>query len=145
LSVVPFLGRPICLRIVERRACRGLSFGKPLFDYDPKQPLDVQDTVIAQFSGGTLHDITYASPRGGRVGAYLVVPEGRGPFAAILFGHWGNGTRAEFIPEAKISAQRALAELEGIWNTGVIANSRMLWRGVSCHQYGSESIDRLQG
>jgi hypothetical protein len=25
---------------------------------------------------------------GGRVPAYLVVPVGRGPFAALLFGHW---------------------------------------------------------
>lgn len=28
------------------------------------------------------------SPLGGRVPAYLVVPAGRGPFAATLFGHW---------------------------------------------------------
>jgi dienelactone hydrolase len=75
------------------------------FDYDSKQPLDIQDKLIEQFNGGTLHDITYTSPKGGPVGAYLVVPNGKGPFAAILFGHWGNGTRAEFIPEAKIYAR----------------------------------------
>src|ERR1700757_381876 len=76
-----------------------------LFDYDATQPLDLHDKVIAEFEGGVLHDITYASPKGGPVAAYLIVPNGKGPFAAVLFGHWGNGTRAEFIPEAKIYAR----------------------------------------
>jgi cephalosporin-C deacetylase-like acetyl esterase len=31
--------------------------------------------------------------------------------APILFGHWGNGTRAEFIPEAKIYARAGAASL----------------------------------
>jgi dienelactone hydrolase len=82
-----------------------------LFDYDAKQPLDLQDKIIAEFADGTLHDITYTSPKGGPVDAYLVVPKGKGPFAAILFGHWGNGTRAEFIPEAKIYAKAGAVSL----------------------------------
>jgi dienelactone hydrolase len=82
-----------------------------LFDYDAKQPLDIHDRVIEEFNGGTLHDITYTSPKGGPVGAYLVVPNGKGPFAAVLFGHWGNGTRAEFIPEAKIYARTGAVSL----------------------------------
>ena len=82
-----------------------------LFDYDAKQPLDIHDKLIEEFDGGTLHDITYTSPKGGPVGAYLVVPKGKGPFGAILFGHWGNGTRAEFIPEAKIYARAGAVSL----------------------------------
>ncbi len=82
-----------------------------LFDYDAKAPLDVHDKVIEEFDGGTLHDITYKSPKGGPVAAYLVVPKGKGPFAAILFGHWGNGTRAEFIPEAKLYAKTGAVSL----------------------------------
>jgi dienelactone hydrolase len=39
------------------------------------------------------------------------VPKGKGPFAAILFGHWGNGTRGEFIPEAKIYAKAGAVSL----------------------------------
>ena len=57
------------------------------FDYDSKQSLDIHDKVIEEFNGGTLHNITYVSPEGGPVNAYLVVPAGKGPFAAILFGH----------------------------------------------------------
>jgi len=81
------------------------------FDYDNKLPLDIQDKVIEEFADGALHDITYTSPKGGPVDAYLVVPKGKGPFAAILFGHWGNGTRAEFIPEAKIYAKAGAVSL----------------------------------
>jgi len=64
-----------------------------LFDYDATASFDVHDRVLAEFAEGTIYDLTYASTRGGRVGAYLVVPKGKGPFAPILFGHWGNGKR----------------------------------------------------
>ena len=82
-----------------------------LFDYDAKQPLGGTDKIIEEFADGTLHDITYKSPKGGPVEAYLVVPKGKGPFAAVLFGHWGNGTRAEFIPEAKLYARAGAVSL----------------------------------
>jgi len=82
-----------------------------LFDYDAKQPLDIHDRIIEESSDCTLHDITYTSPKGGPVAAYLVVPKAKGPFAAVLFGHWGNGTRAEFIPEAKIYARAGAISL----------------------------------
>jgi dienelactone hydrolase len=81
------------------------------FDYDAKQALDIKDKIIEEFSAGTLHDITYTSPKGGPVAAYLIVPKGKGPFAAVLFGHWGNGTRAEFIPEAKLYAKAGAVSL----------------------------------
>jgi len=71
------------------------------FDYDSRQLLDVHDKNIEEFSDGVLHDTTYTSLKGGPVAAYLVVPKGKGPFAAVFFGRCGNGTRAEFIPEAR--------------------------------------------
>jgi Dienelactone hydrolase and related enzymes len=67
--------------------------------------------VIAETPELTLHDLTYASSNQQRVSAYLVVPKGKGPFAPILFGHWGNGNRAEFIPEAKLYAQAGAVSL----------------------------------
>lgn len=81
------------------------------FDYDASQPLDIQDKVIQETSDFAIHDLTYASPKGGRVPAYLVVPKGKGPFAAILFGHYGLGTRSEFIPEAKLYAKAGAISL----------------------------------
>jgi dienelactone hydrolase len=81
------------------------------FDYDSAQPLAIQDKVVQETSDFTIHDITYASPKGGRVPAYLIVPKGKGPFAAILFGHYGLGTRSEFIPEGKLYAKAGAVSL----------------------------------
>jgi len=75
-----------------------------LFDYDAHQSLDIHDKTLKDFGCGVIHDITYVSPSGGPISAYLILPKGNGPFAAIVFGHWGNGTRGEFIPEAKAYA-----------------------------------------
>jgi hypothetical protein len=82
-----------------------------LFDYDHRQALDIQDRVIQENDDLVIHDITYASPKGGRVPAYLVVPKGKGSFAAVLFGHYGLGTRSEFIPEAKLYAKAGAVSL----------------------------------
>lgn len=77
-----------------------------LFDYDAKQPLDIQQIRTYDRDGGVkVFDLTYASPRQGRVTAFLVVPPGKGPFAAILLGHWGGGNRTEFLSEAELYAQ----------------------------------------
>ena len=86
------------------------------FDYDAKAPLDVKEVSKEKRKGATVIDLTYASPRGGRVPAYLVVPEGRGPFAAVLFGHWmmpGSPmrNRREFLEEAVVLARAGAASL----------------------------------
>jgi dienelactone hydrolase len=82
-----------------------------VFDYDSKQPLDIDDKIIEETADAVIHDITYASPKGGRVPAYLVVPKAKGPFAAVLFGHYGLGLRSEFIPEAKLYAKAGAVSL----------------------------------
>jgi dienelactone hydrolase len=82
-----------------------------LFDYDARQPLDIQDKVLKNFKCGVIHDISYRSPGGGRVSAYQIVPTTHGPFAGVVFGHWGNGTRGEFIPEAKTLACQGVVSL----------------------------------
>jgi len=79
------------------------------FDYDRAAPLDLQIVGREERDAATIYDLTYASPKGGRVPAYLVVPHGKGPFAAILFGHWampGSPTRnrSEFLNEALVYA-----------------------------------------
>lgn len=77
----------------------------PLYDYDSRQPLDYQETLLFERDGIKVYDVSYASPKGGRVTAYLVVPPGKGPFAGLLFGHWGPGNRTEFLPEARLYAE----------------------------------------
>ena len=81
------------------------------FDYDAKAPLDVREVGRERRGGAIVIDLTYASPRGGRVPAYLVVPRGgRRPFAAVLYGHWmmpGSPlrNRHEFLEEAVVLAR----------------------------------------
>ena len=89
------------------------DFGKLVhqFDYDAKAPLDVRENIIEHKDGFTIRDVSYASPQGGRVSAYMVVPDGNGPYAGILFGPWGPGNRTEFLPEAIRYAKAGAASL----------------------------------
>jgi cephalosporin-C deacetylase-like acetyl esterase len=86
------------------------------FDYDQKAPLDVQEAGVEQRGDVTVHDISYASPKGGRVPAYLVVPKGKGPFAAVIWGHWYQDgspflNRKEFLDEAVALAGSGVVSL----------------------------------
>src|SRR5260370_3903285 len=83
------------------------------FDYDSKAPLDIQEAGVEHRGRVAIHDISYASPKGGRVPAYLVVPEGKGPFAAVLLGHldlhnFDFFNRQEFFDQAGTLGQRCV-------------------------------------
>lgn len=69
-----------------------------LFDYDRSVPLDIQEVERSDLGSITSYDITYASPKGGRVPAYLIVPEGKGPYAGIVLMHGGarSSSREDF-------------------------------------------------
>src|SRR5262249_38760609 len=81
------------------------------FDYDTKKLLDVKEKLLYRKGGAAVYDVTYASPKGGRVTAYLVVPEAKGPHAGLVFGHWGPGNRTEFLPEATLYARAGAVSL----------------------------------
>src|SRR5436190_18548309 len=86
------------------------------FDYDQKAPLRIKWIGMQRRSSATVDDITYDSPKGGVVPAYLVVPKGRGPFAAVIWGHWywansSMGNRKEFLDEAIVLAQAGVVSL----------------------------------
>jgi len=86
------------------------------FDYDAKLPFDSEDVGV-DFRGPVgVYDFSYVSPKGGRVPAYLVLPPGKGPFAAIIWGHWcwpGSAffNRKEFLDEAVALAPSGVASL----------------------------------
>jgi cephalosporin-C deacetylase-like acetyl esterase len=84
---------------------------KRQFDYDNSQPLDVQQALLHEREGVKVYDVTYISPKGGRVTAYLVVPTAQGRHAGIVFGHWGAGTKTEFLPEATLYARAGAVSL----------------------------------
>jgi dienelactone hydrolase len=84
---------------------------KKLYDYDAKQSLDTQEKLLYERDGVRVVDVTYASPRGGRVTAYLVAPAKKGRYAGLVFGHWGPGNRTEFLPEAILYARAGAVSL----------------------------------
>jgi dienelactone hydrolase len=62
-----------------------------LFDYDRDAPLDIREESRTETSYGTLIVLSYASPKGGRVPAQMIIPKGEGPFAAIILQHGSLG------------------------------------------------------
>src|SRR2546425_4077646 len=83
---------------------------------DRKAPLDIQEAGVEHRGDIAVPDISYASPSGGRVPAYLVVPSGKGPFAAVIWGHWywDNSpmrNRKEFLDEAVALAGAGVVSL----------------------------------
>jgi hypothetical protein len=56
-------------------------------EYDRTTPFDVREAAVTVRNGVKVHDLTYRSPLGGLVPAYIVGPEGKGPFAVVLYGH----------------------------------------------------------
>jgi fermentation-respiration switch protein FrsA (DUF1100 family) len=86
------------------------------FDYDRNAPLNIREDKKEERDGVSLIDLSYDSPRGGRVPATLILPSGKGPFAGILFGHWmmprsSFRNRKEFLDEAVLLAHSGAVSL----------------------------------
>ena len=86
------------------------------FNYDKNAPLGIKELGVEKRGDVSIHDITYVSPKGGVVPAYLVVPNGKGPFAAVIWGHWywGNSpmrNRKQFLDEAVALAPTGVVSL----------------------------------
>lgn len=86
------------------------------FDYDRQAPIGIKEIGVERRGKVSVHDITYVSPKGGLVPAYLVVPKGQGPFAAVIWGHWywDNSpmrNRKQFLEEAVALARAGVVSL----------------------------------
>jgi len=110
--------KKICLVLLVAVCChatfaqrQSIDELRRMFDYDQNAPLDIKEVSVINRNGVRIHDITYASPKSGRVTAYLVVPAEKGRFAGVVFGHWGLGTRTEFLPEAMLYARAGVVSL----------------------------------
>ena len=69
--------------------------------YDAAMPLDVREEDEPREEDGiAIHDVTWASPHGGRASAWLVVPPGEGPFGGIVYLHGSETWRDDFLDEA---------------------------------------------
>jgi dienelactone hydrolase len=87
------------------------------FDYDKSGPLELKTLGTEKRGDATVYDITYASPKGGVVPAYLVVPaKGKAPFAGVIWGHWywrnsDMRNRKQFLDEAVALAPAGVVSL----------------------------------
>ena len=77
-----------------------------LYEYDRAAPLELREAGVEHSDSLEIHNISYASPKGGRVEGYLVVPPGRGPFAGMLFMHGAGGNRKGMLPQAILYAKK---------------------------------------
>lgn len=64
------------------------------FAYDRSAPLALELGEPVASGGVTEYEISYASPSGGRVRGFLMVPSGPGPFAGVVAQHGMPGTAA---------------------------------------------------
>jgi dienelactone hydrolase len=96
------------------------------WDYDKSAALNMKQVGAQDRAGAKVYDITYESPagdrgaaigpNGGLVAAYLVVPSGKGPFPAVIYGHWcmpgsEKKNRTEFLDEALVLAKSGVIAL----------------------------------
>jgi len=71
------------------------------FDYARSLPLGLKEIGVENRNGVRIHDISYQSPKGGRVTAYLLVPSSqRRKLAGVIFMHSRPGSRENFLDEA---------------------------------------------
>lgn len=105
-AVEPFADDPSRpLGVCERRSSQADGDGEQRandpFAYDRAAPLEVRERRSSQHDGLTVHEVSYASPKGGRVPAFVVVPDGSKPFAGLIVQHGLPGSRNDSLPVAR--------------------------------------------
>ncbi|MFZ2472732.1 MAG: alpha/beta fold hydrolase [Methanothrix sp.] len=90
------------------------------FSCNQKAPLNQEEAGVEYRDGISVHDISYAGLKEGRIRAYLVVPPGKGPFAGVIFVHPGPGSRSSFLDEALAlaKADAACLLIDAPWANG---------------------------
>ena len=94
--------------------------------YNAKAPLEIKQSGVERRGDVQIQDLSYATevgnrssslgPNVGRVTAYLVIPQGNGPFPAVIYGHWcmpgsEQMNRNEFLDEAVVLARSGVMSL----------------------------------
>jgi dienelactone hydrolase len=82
-----------------------------VFAYDANKPLNVKMGNTEEVEGMEVTEISYDSPKIGRVPGYLVAPPGKGPFSGIVYMHWGQGNKSEWLAEGVEMAKRGAISL----------------------------------
>src|SRR5262245_48818945 len=94
---------------------------KGLFRYNDNSPLAIKEVSSEQRGDVTVRDITFSPAPGREIKAYLVVPNGNGPFAGILWAHWlgeEKSNRSQFLDEAVALAPKGAVSVlvDAMWS-----------------------------
>lgn len=98
---------------------------RALFNYDSSVPLGVVEKGAEKRGGVTIRDVSFNALMGKDTAAYIVTPEGKGPFAAVFWVHWlgepETTNRTQFLNEAvKLAPQGVVSVLvDAMWSTAV--------------------------
>jgi len=94
-----------------------------LFRYDAAADLRVEEAGVEKQDRAAVHDIRFTPVPGAEpVKSYVVVPEGKGPFAGVLWVHWlgepATTSRTEFLEEATSLAPKGVVSLlvDAMWS-----------------------------
>lgn len=91
---------------------KSISELRQMFGYERTLPHAVKEAGVEDRNGARIHDISYLSPKGGSVTAYLVVPsDKRQKSAGIIFMHSRPGSRNNFLDEALSLAKAGAVSL----------------------------------
>jgi dienelactone hydrolase len=83
-----------------------------LFAVDPDAPAGYETLGVTEANGGVeVRDITFTGADGNDVRAFLVIPPGDGPFAGVVWMHWGGGSRSSFSAEAVAAAAHGVVSV----------------------------------
>src|SRR5262245_18871630 len=84
-----------------------------LYDYDRNAPLDLKEHGAEDKDGLKALDVSYLSPKGGRVPAFLIVPSGKGMFAGVILMHPAGRDigRSYFLDEAIALSKRGAVSI----------------------------------
>lgn len=114
---------------------------RALFNYDANLPLGVRVKEVEKRLGATVLDLTLDALTGKDVAAYVVTPEGKGPFAGVLWVHWlgepETTNRTQFLNEAVNLASKGVVSvlIDAMWSTAV--NPDWFGKRVPEEDYGN--------
>lgn len=137
-------GLALCLAAAgASRGAEGDDFRaqRALFAYDRAIPLGVVEKGVEKRGGVSIRDIVFNALAGKDRAAYVVTPEGPGPFAAVLWVHWlgepETTNRTQFLSEAVELASRGVVSVlvDAMWSTAV--NPDWFGKRVPEEDYGN--------
>jgi cephalosporin-C deacetylase-like acetyl esterase len=113
---IPLLLLSVSITSLPQTQDEGIDRLVSRFAYNSRNPLDFRESGVEERGHTLIIDFDYAGMGDARVPAYLVVPEGGGPYAGILWGHWMMAgsplrNRDEFLEEAVALSRAGVVSL----------------------------------